>query len=117
MRRFLIDTTPLAAFLSNRPAVVGLVAPRFIARELGTSIMVYGEVLESLKAHPEFDRRHAALRALPRYPTMERYADLCRRLRPPHGQEPIGDIDTVIAATAAKPKGGSMAAPHCWSRP
>lgn len=23
-----------------------------------------GEVLESLKAHPEFDRRHAALRAL-----------------------------------------------------
>jgi len=31
---------------------------------------------------------------------MERYADIRRQQRPPHGPGLIGDIDTVIAATA-----------------
>jgi predicted nucleic acid-binding protein len=31
---------------------------------------------------------------------MEQYADLRRALRPPHGPGLIGDIDTLIAATA-----------------
>jgi predicted nucleic acid-binding protein len=31
---------------------------------------------------------------------MERYADIRRALRPPYGPGLIGDIDTLIAATA-----------------
>ncbi len=31
---------------------------------------------------------------------MERYAEIRRTLRPPHGPGLIGDIDTLIAATA-----------------
>jgi predicted nucleic acid-binding protein len=31
---------------------------------------------------------------------MERYADLRRAMRPPHGPGLIGDVDTLTAATA-----------------
>jgi predicted nucleic acid-binding protein len=31
---------------------------------------------------------------------LEQYADLRRQLRPPHGPGLIGDLDTLIAATA-----------------
>jgi predicted nucleic acid-binding protein len=34
------------------------------------------------------------------YPILERYADLRRALRPPHGPGLIGDVDTLIAVTA-----------------
>ena len=34
------------------------------------------------------------------YTTLEHYADIRRALRPPHGPGLIGDIDTLIAATA-----------------
>jgi predicted nucleic acid-binding protein len=34
------------------------------------------------------------------YPILERYTDLRRSLRKPHGKGLIGDIDTLIAATA-----------------
>lgn len=34
------------------------------------------------------------------YAILERYADLRRQLRPPYGPGLIGDIDTLIAATA-----------------
>ena len=34
------------------------------------------------------------------YPILDRYADIRRQLRPPHGPGLIGDIDTLIAATA-----------------
>lgn len=34
------------------------------------------------------------------YPIVERYSERRRRLRPPHGPGPIGDIDSLIAATA-----------------
>jgi len=61
-----------------------------------------------LKGHPDFPRRQRALRALLRvvspyllnYRVMERYADIRRQLRPPHGPGLIGDVDTLIAATA-----------------
>jgi predicted nucleic acid-binding protein len=108
MRRYLVDTTPLAALLNNRPPALTTLRPLLTARELGTSILAYGEVVESLKGHPDFPRRHASLRALlrvvtpylPSYPIMERYADIRRQLRPPYGPGLIGDIDTIIAATA-----------------
>jgi predicted nucleic acid-binding protein len=34
------------------------------------------------------------------YPILERYTDIRRSLRKPHGKGLIGDIDTLIAATA-----------------
>lgn len=34
------------------------------------------------------------------YPSLERYGDLRRQLRPPRGPGLIGDLDTLIAATA-----------------
>jgi len=34
------------------------------------------------------------------YSILERYADLRRAMRPPHGPGIIGDIDTLIAAAA-----------------
>lgn len=37
---------------------------------------------------------------MPTLSILERYADLRRRLRPPYGPGLIGDIDTLIAATA-----------------
>ena len=108
MRRQLVDTTPLAALLTNRPAIVALLSPALARDELATSIVVCGEVLERIKGTPDEARRRAGLRQLLRgvrpslitYPIVDRYADLRRRLRPPHGAGLIGDIDTLIAATA-----------------
>jgi predicted nucleic acid-binding protein len=34
------------------------------------------------------------------YPILERYAAIRRQLRPPYGKDLIGDMDTLIAATA-----------------
>jgi len=90
MRRYLIDTTPLAAFLFNRPAAISLMSPWIRNHEATTSILVYGEIVEYLRNRPYFLT----------YPIMERYADIRRQLRPPHGPGLIGDVDTLIAATA-----------------
>ena len=77
-------------------------------RAAATSILVYGEVVEYLKSVPSSTQRRRQLRerlveihpyALS-YPTLDRYADLRRELRPPYGPGLIGDIDTVIVATA-----------------
>ena len=73
-----------------------------------TSVLAYGEVIEYIKGFPDFDRRHTQLRRLLQeilplflnYPILERYADIRRQLRPPYGLGLIGDIDTLIAATA-----------------
>ena len=108
MRQQLVDTTPLAALLTNRPPLVSLLSPALSRDALATSIVVYGEVLERIKGAPDYARRRAGLRQLLRgvrpylitYPIVERYADIRRQLRPPHGLGLIGDIDTLIAATA-----------------
>ena len=34
------------------------------------------------------------------YPILDRYSVIRRQLRPPHGAGLIGDIDTLLAATA-----------------
>lgn len=54
MRRYLIDTTPLSALVTNRPPVVALITPWMQAHEAATSILVYGEVLEGLKSRPNY---------------------------------------------------------------
>ena len=108
MKRYLVDTTVLTAGLMNRPAAVTLLRPWIAGREAATSIVVYGEVVEYLHSFPDFPLRHRQLRELLQevspyfvtYPIMARYAALRRQMRPPHGPGLIGDIDTLIAATA-----------------
>jgi predicted nucleic acid-binding protein len=108
MRRYLLDTTPLAAYLNNRPAVVSLVQPWIARHEVATSALVYAEMVEYLHGFPAVAQRIAQLRRLLRavypysltYAILERYAQIRRQLRPPHGPGLIGDVDTLIAATA-----------------
>lgn len=108
MRRYLLDTPIVAAYLNNRPKAVQLVQPWIMQREAATSILVYGEVIEYLKSVPNYSQRQTQLRLLLRevylynltYRVLERYADIRRQLRLPHGPGLIGDIDTLIAATA-----------------
>jgi len=108
MRRYLLDTGPLGAYLQGRQAVVHLVAPWLRQREAATSILAYGEVVEYMKGFSDFLTLHTQLRRLLRhiypyfltYRILERYADLRRSLRRPYGPGLIGDIDTLIAATA-----------------
>lgn len=106
MRRFLLDTGILAALLNERPAVRALTEPWLARRETATSILAYGEVFEYIRPRPDFTARAAALgqllRAVPPFgltrATIRRYAEL--RMRRPHGQGVIGDVDTLIAAIA-----------------
>lgn len=108
MRRYLLDTTPLAGYLQGRPGAVTLVDPWLERHEAATSILIYGEIAEYLLGRQDFPRRDAELRRLLQsitpfflsYATLRRYASIRRQLRPPHGPGLIGDIDTLIAATA-----------------
>jgi predicted nucleic acid-binding protein len=108
MRRYLLDTAPLASLLLARPTAVDLITPWLKHHEVATSILAYAEVVEYLKDFADAKRRQSQLRTLLgevypyflTYPILERYADLRRSLRKPHGKGLIGDIDTLIAATA-----------------
>ncbi len=107
MRRYLLDTGPLAALLYGRPAAVSLIRPWMLDHEVATSILVYGEVIEYIKQRPDFQGHYAGLEALLgevapyflTYSILERYADLRIGLRRA-GAGLIGDVDTLIAATA-----------------
>lgn len=78
------------------------------SNQAATNLLVYGEISEYNHTFPNFARRQTELRALLQqvypyglnYLILERYAELRRMLRPPHGSGLIGDIDTLIAATA-----------------
>lgn len=108
MNQYLLDTGPLTAFLLGRPAARTLIRRWSARREVVTSIVTYAEVVEYLKSFPNFTARRRELQAMLRriaplpltYDVLERYADIRRQLRPPHGPGTIGDIDTLIAATA-----------------
>jgi predicted nucleic acid-binding protein len=92
----------------GRQIAVERIRPWLEAREAATSALTYGEVIEMLKGRSEYPKRRNALRRLLRevhpyaltYGILERYGDIRRLLRPPHGPGLIGDIDTLIAATA-----------------
>ncbi|MBA2468035.1 MAG: type II toxin-antitoxin system VapC family toxin [Chloroflexia bacterium] len=108
MKRYVLDTTPLAAYLKGIASARELIEPRIRRQEVATSVLVYNEVTEYNKSFPDVARRQEQLRRLLRevspyvltFAILERYADLRRSLRPPHGPSQIGDIDTLIAATA-----------------
>ncbi len=106
MSHYLLDNGILVAYLKGRPGAVRLIRPWIIARDAATSKLVYGEAVEYLRSDPEYRRRRRDLRVLLHevtpfqltYPILERYADLRREMR--RGAGLIGDIDTLIAATA-----------------
>jgi predicted nucleic acid-binding protein len=108
MKRYLLDTSLLAAYLQSRVRAVELLHPLMKRHEVATSILVYAEVAEYIKGLPHFQNRSVELRQLMReiypyfltYSILDRYADIRRSLRPPHGSGLIGDMDTLIAATA-----------------
>jgi len=108
MKRYLLDTAPLAAYLHKREPAVTLIRPLIEKHEVATSIVVYAEVTEYIRGHPKFPQRHDELRQLLRevypyfltYPILDRYAAIRRSIRPPYGKGLIGDMDTLIAATA-----------------
>ena len=96
MRRYLLDTTPLAAYLQGQAPAVHLITPWLERSEAATSILVYGEVIEYLAGKPAFAQRRTQLRHLLRavapyfltYSILERYASIRRMLRKPHGEQP-----------------------------
>jgi predicted nucleic acid-binding protein len=63
---------------------------------------------EYIRSHPKFTERHYELWQLLReiypyfltYPILVCYATIRREIRPPYGKGLIGDMDTLIAATA-----------------
>jgi len=106
MRRHLVDTPLVAAYLLRRPVAVQPISPWIQNREAATSILVYGEVNEYILGRPDYPRLHAQLQTLLKeitpyfltYPIMRRYGELRRLLR--RSSSLIGDVDTLIAATA-----------------
>ena len=64
MRRYLLDTPLVTAYLRGRHGAVTLIQPWIDAGEAATSVVVYGEALEHFKSLSDFPRRQAVLRAL-----------------------------------------------------
>ena len=110
MKRYLLDTALVAGFLHGRPKAVSLITPLIKEHKAATSMLVYAEVTEYLKGLPggKYNKFHKQLLLLLQeitpypltYPILDIYADIRRKLRPPSGKGLIGDIDTLIAATA-----------------
>lgn len=108
MRQYLLDSAVLSAYMRGRPAALALAQPWVQAGEATTSIACVGEVAEYLKGFSDYPRHWQAFRTLLirvhpypiTYAISQRYAKVRRALRPPYGPGLIGDIDTLIAATA-----------------
>ena len=86
MKRYLLDTSLVAAFLHGRKHVIELIDPWVRKEEAATSILVYGEVIEYLKGLDNSSLYQARLQRLftleqitlypLTYPILERYADI-----------------------------------------
>jgi predicted nucleic acid-binding protein len=112
--KYLLDTGPLTAYLLGRPGAVARFDSFIRAGDAATSVLVYAEAIEYFAALPHYQQLQEALRGIlrqqvrklyPTYAVCEQYATLrrtMRTLRTPNGQQVglIGDIDTMIAATA-----------------
>ena len=66
MKRYLLDTTLVAAYLQSRVPAVQLIQPFMKRHEVATSILVYAEVAEYIKGLPHFQKRSVELRQLMR---------------------------------------------------
>ena len=64
MKRYLLDTSLVAAFLHGRKHVIELIDPWVRKQEAATSILVYGEVIEYLKGLADYSRYQARLQRL-----------------------------------------------------
>ena len=64
MRKYLLDTTPLTAYVFGRPAAVTRFTSWLAEDEVATSVLAYAEVVEYLRGQPDFATRHHALREL-----------------------------------------------------
>jgi predicted nucleic acid-binding protein len=62
MRRYLLDTTPLTAYLYNRQPAISLISPWIINDEVATSILVYGEIIEHIKGSAQFATQRQQLK-------------------------------------------------------
>ena len=108
MKKYLLDTSLVAGYLLARKKAIQIISPLLEREEAATSLLVYGEVAEYVKQFASFPQYRDSLQNLLEqvspypltYSILERYADIRRELRPPHGKGLIGDIDTLIAATA-----------------
>src|SRR5262249_35330434 len=109
VKLYLLDTALVSAYLQGRPGALALINPWIARDEVVTSILVYGEVVEYLKGRPNFTTYRTQLLDLLNdviepyflsYEILERYADIRRAMRSPRGPGLIGDVDTLIAATA-----------------
>lgn len=105
---YLLDTGVLTAYLQQRPAIKALVEPWILQGEAKTCLLVYGEIVEYFYSLPNTAQRITQLQTLVTVigalnltlAIGDRYATIRRSLRPPQGLGIIGDIDTLIAATA-----------------
>lgn len=108
MKRVLLDTGPLTAYIEGRHGAIQNLGTWFANDEATTSSLVYAEIHEHFLGQPDYFANRRALRRLVRnvpairlsYAILERYGVLRRQMRRPHGPGTIGDIDTLIAATA-----------------
>src|SRR5712692_2784040 len=99
MKRYLLDTSLFAGFLHKRTKAVEIISPWVRNHEAATSILVYGEVIEYLKGLSNFPTHytkfHQALEEIIPYPLsysiLDRYAEIRRQMRQPHGKGLIGD--------------------------
>lgn len=102
----MLDTPLVSAYFLSRPAALRLVAPWIEHGETTTSILVYGEVNEYIRSRGDYAQIHPQLLQLLKeipplfvtYPIMRRYGEIRRTLRRTNSL--IGDVDTIIAATA-----------------
>lgn len=112
MKRYLLDTPVLSAYVLGRAGAQALVTPWVDLDEAATSIVVYAEIIEYFQQFRNFAQRRNELRQLlshhippyrQSYRICEIYADIRRTLRSaaPGSMLP-GDSDVVIAATAIR---------------
>jgi len=82
MRRYLLDTGPLGAYLQGRKPAVDLIVPWIRRAEAATSILVYGELIEYIKSLHDYPTRYIGLRSLlgAIYPYFLTYSILERNL-------------------------------------
>jgi predicted nucleic acid-binding protein len=107
MRKYLLDAGPLGAYLLGYSKATALISPWIANREVVTSDIAYTEVYEGIQSlrdagSQSMNLLNLVLVSIPSlgltFPMYHRYGHVRRYLRPRN--ELIGDMDTLIAATA-----------------